>query len=249
MGKRTPAVDERLVIGVRPHGRVLLGPVVTLFLLAPTVVVIAASVPDGRAAGVLRTMVLGAGSLVLGRACVVPFVQWWRTLYAVTDRRVVLRRGVVRRLDRHLPVDRVVEVDVWQSGWDRWLGCGQVRVVAGGGAPPMVLDDVPAVDQVVAALRRHAGLVPWDGVDAGPGDEDADEGPGDEGPGDEDAGDEGPDEGFDDGDADEGFDDEDADEGFDDGDADDGVVVDVRDDPFPPGDPAWRRRGRRWTGR
>jgi uncharacterized membrane protein YdbT with pleckstrin-like domain len=162
--RRLLADDERAVLAVRPHGKVLVGPVLVLFVLAPVTVVIAAFVPPGGAARVLRLLVLGAGLLVVVRGSVVPFLAWRRTVYVVTTRRVVVRRGILRRRGRDVSLARVARLSCRTGTWDRPLGCGRLRVEVAGDVVPLVLDDVPAVEQVRRTIQRYAGHLPAAGA-------------------------------------------------------------------------------------
>jgi len=166
--------DERVVLAVRPHGKVLAGPVLVLVVLAPVTVVVAAFVPSGPAGPLIRLLVLGVGLLAIVRGAVVPFVGWRSTVYAVTTHRVVVRRGVLRRTGRDVPLARVVGLSFRTGAWDRLLGCGRVQIDAAGEAAPLVIDDVPAVEQFGHAVHRHAGLLDPAG-DPEPGDDDAED--------------------------------------------------------------------------
>ena len=81
--------------GVRPHWRRVAGPVV----LAPIVVGLASygwfSLPDDSARKVLRWVILAAALVILVWWSVRPFLFWLTTRYVVTDRRVLMRHGVL----------------------------------------------------------------------------------------------------------------------------------------------------------
>jgi membrane protein YdbS with pleckstrin-like domain len=243
--------DERVVLAVRPHGRVLVGPVIVLFVLAPVTGVVAGFVGSDGLGSVLRAVVLVLGGVVVFRGAVVPFLLWRSTVYTVTTQRVAVRRGVLSRFGRDVPLSRVSSVTFRTGPMDRVFGSGRIRIDAAGEGP-LVLDDVPAVEHVQRAVQKYAGLaadelpeeLPGEPVDEPAGDpadavdtafgqdlfdvEDLDE-PFEEQGFEEDL----DDEGFDD----EGFDDEGFDDGAEDvGGRDDGVheVDDV----------TWRRRGR-----
>lgn len=63
----------------------------------------------------------------------VRYVRWVRTVYAVTNRRVIVQRGIVERDFDEIPVTQVRGVDVHQSIGQRVLGYGTVRVSSEGG--------------------------------------------------------------------------------------------------------------------
>ncbi|WP_088315697.1 PH domain-containing protein [Kineosporia sp. R_H_3] len=149
--------DERVVLAVRPHGRVLVGPVVVLFVLAPVTGVVAGFVSPGGAGSVLRAVVLVLGGVVVFRGAVVPFLLWRSTVYTVTTQRVAVRRGVLSRFGRDVPLARVSGVTFRTGPLDRLFGSGRIRIDATGEGP-LVLDDVPAVEHVQRAVQKYAGL-------------------------------------------------------------------------------------------
>jgi membrane protein YdbS with pleckstrin-like domain len=63
---------------------------------------------------------------------VVRYLRWISTVYAVTDRRVVLQRGIAGRNFDEIPILQVRGVDVHQSFGQRILGYGTVRVSSEG---------------------------------------------------------------------------------------------------------------------
>lgn len=58
----------------------------------------------------------------------VRYLRWARTVYAVTNRRVIVQRGIVSRDFDEIPVTQVRGVDVHQSPWQRLAGYGTIRV-------------------------------------------------------------------------------------------------------------------------
>lgn len=155
--QRALADDERVVLAVRPHGRVLVGPVVVLLVLAPVTGVVAGFVSPGGVGSVLRTVVLVLGGVVVFRGAVVPFLLWRSTVYTVTTQRVAVRRGVLSRFGRDVPLARVSGVTFRTGPLDRVFGSGRIRIDATGEGP-LVLDDVPAVEHVQRAVQKYAGL-------------------------------------------------------------------------------------------
>jgi membrane protein YdbS with pleckstrin-like domain len=62
------------------------------------------------------------------------YVQWIRTVYAVTNRRVIVQKGILGRDFDEIPVIQVRGVDVHQSFGQRILGYGTIRVSSEGGS-------------------------------------------------------------------------------------------------------------------
>jgi len=64
----------------------------------------------------------------------VRYVRWIRTVYAVTNRRVIVQRGILGRNFDEIPVTQVRGVDVRQTLGQRLLGYGTIRVSSEAGA-------------------------------------------------------------------------------------------------------------------
>jgi Bacterial PH domain len=80
--------------------------------------------------GIVFGFLLLIGLLWIG----VRYVRWIRTVYAVTNRRVIVQRGILGRNFDEIPVTQVRGVDVRQSLGERILGFGTIRVSSEGGS-------------------------------------------------------------------------------------------------------------------
>jgi membrane protein YdbS with pleckstrin-like domain len=63
----------------------------------------------------------------------IRYFRWITTVYAVTNRRVIVQKGILGKDFDEIPVTQVRGVDVHQSFGQRILGYGSVRVSAEGG--------------------------------------------------------------------------------------------------------------------
>lgn len=140
---------ETVLLERRAHGGVLLLPV--LALLA---VLTAAGFAAARTDGVLRLALLAVALLLLVRLSLVPFLRWRASTFVLTDERIALRSGVLRRSGRDVPLSRVDEVTFSQSLWQRVRGCGTLEVAAGD-AEPVVVPDLRDVEAVQRAVYRQ----------------------------------------------------------------------------------------------
>jgi uncharacterized membrane protein YdbT with pleckstrin-like domain len=115
----------------------------------------------------------GAGNLLIEITAVIfvvlvgiSFVHaWflrWTTEIAVTDRRVIFKRGFITRHTVETNMDKVASVDVDQGILGRILDYGTVHVVgAGGGVPQSSADDVRGVEhwhRVAAPLTLRSAI-------------------------------------------------------------------------------------------
>jgi PH (Pleckstrin Homology) domain-containing protein len=63
----------------------------------------------------------------------VAYIRWWRTVYAVSNHRIIIKRGIVGRDIDDIPMNQIRGVDVHQTIGQRALGYGTVRVSAESG--------------------------------------------------------------------------------------------------------------------
>jgi uncharacterized membrane protein YdbT with pleckstrin-like domain len=146
--------DEHVVRNLRPHWRKVAGPVV----LAPIVVGLASygwfSLPDDSARKVLRWVILVAALVILIWWSVRPFLLWLTTRYVVTDRRVLMRHGVLSRNGRDVPLTRVNDVSFNRSVVERMFGSGTLIIESAGDRGQVALSDVPHVEDVQRDIYR-----------------------------------------------------------------------------------------------
>jgi uncharacterized membrane protein YdbT with pleckstrin-like domain len=150
---RMLGADEYEVLHTRTHAKALVGPALALITTGALVGAGTAVVPsDYRPAGQVVVLVLGAA--LAGWACVRPFLRWWATTYSLTNRRLVMRTGVLNKVSVDLPLWRINDVSTERSLGDRLLGCGTlVAQTAGEGS--VALRDVPEVQHVHRAVAEQ----------------------------------------------------------------------------------------------
>lgn len=139
--------DEHVVVSTRTHVKALLLPAVWLIVLA-AVAGFLSSFPTGDAQQLLL-VVIWVLTLVLAAWLVLrPFLRWLSTTYTVTNRRLITRTGVLTRRGHDVPVSRITDVSYERGLLDRLLGCGTLVVSDAGDRGPLVLSDIPRVEQV-----------------------------------------------------------------------------------------------------
>ena len=145
---------ERVVLCSRPHWSTCLRPVL-VFLLGVAVAAFVAAVirrQEWAPAGWLALAALTA--LVLARYTVAPFARWRSTHLVVTNHRLLVREGVLRRHGLDVPIGRVDSVRTRRTLTERMTGCGTLLVDAGG-EQPMRFAAVPDVERAQALLHRE----------------------------------------------------------------------------------------------
>jgi uncharacterized membrane protein YdbT with pleckstrin-like domain len=150
---RGPRAGEEVLLDTHPHWRTVFWPVV----LVPLVIGAASygifSVPGGSFQAGLRWAIVAVAALVLLAWSARPFLRWQRTRYVLTDRRLVLRRGVLSRRGRDLPLRRVADVSFEQSLGERAFRCGTLVVESSGEHSQLKLRGMPRVRAVHAELN------------------------------------------------------------------------------------------------
>jgi uncharacterized membrane protein YdbT with pleckstrin-like domain len=141
------SADERVVIQTRTHVKVLILPAIALVAICLAVGVAAAVMPEG--ASPFGQLALGLLGLVLVIWWVVlPFLRWWTGTYTVTDRRLIMRRGILTKVGKDIPLMRINDVSYQRSLLDRILGCGSLYIQTAAEGGTIKLDDVPDVERV-----------------------------------------------------------------------------------------------------
>ena len=140
--------DEEIDLELHPHAKALVLPVLVLLVVVPVASFGAARVPAGGSQTLLRALVAVLAVLLLVRTTLVPFLRWVTTHYVVTTHRLIVRRGVLARSGRDIPLARVNDVSFSHNLWERLLGCGTVVVESAGERGQLVLEDVPHVEDV-----------------------------------------------------------------------------------------------------
>jgi uncharacterized membrane protein YdbT with pleckstrin-like domain len=138
---------EHVVVSTHTHVKSLLAPAVWLIVLAGLAGYLS-SYPSGKARTLLLLVIwvaaLAAAIWLVGR----PFLRWLSTSYTVTNRRLVVRTGILSRRGHEVPIARISDVSYEHGLVDRILGCGTLIVSDASERGPLVLDDIPHVEQV-----------------------------------------------------------------------------------------------------
>jgi uncharacterized membrane protein YdbT with pleckstrin-like domain len=82
-----------------------------------------------------------------------PFLEWRLRTYTLTNERLAMRRGVIRRSGRDIPLSRVNDVAFDQGLLDRMARAGTLRVSAASERGTVVLRDIPNIHEVTKTLN------------------------------------------------------------------------------------------------
>jgi uncharacterized membrane protein YdbT with pleckstrin-like domain len=146
------AVGEQSVLMLHPHWKTLIAPIATAFLIVAALLVAEVLIPNGKAAGIERLVVLAAAIVLLMWWLMYPLLRWRTTRYELTTRRMRLRDGIIARSGRDIPLSRVTDVSFRKGLLDRLLGCGTLVVESAGEHGEIMLTEIPHVERVQATL-------------------------------------------------------------------------------------------------
>jgi uncharacterized membrane protein YdbT with pleckstrin-like domain len=94
------------------------------------------------------------GWLIIG---VFLFISMWTTERALTNRRLVIKRGLIRRQTEEMSFNRIEEVNLNQSILQRILGSGDIRVTGTGSGEVTMrnIDDPLGVQKKINEVRQY----------------------------------------------------------------------------------------------
>ena len=154
--ERLLVTGERVARHVRPHWRMLVLPA----LLPPVVAFLGAwLVALTRATSwsvpvLVAVLVVGLG--LVGWFSVAPVMRWRATHFVVTDRRILVREGVLTRTGVAVVGASIRAVRTTRTVTERFLGCGTLVVVVDDAREPWQFDGIGRVERVAAEVERMA---------------------------------------------------------------------------------------------
>ncbi|HWH30487.1 MAG TPA: PH domain-containing protein [Mycobacteriales bacterium] len=166
-GRGGALLEEQELLRTRTHPRVLALPLAVLLTSLACAGFAAARVPPGDWQRAGRALVAAVTAVVVVRWAVLPWLRWLGTVLWVTERRLVVQQGVLRRASRSVPLSRVVDVEVHRSLGQRLLGSGTLVLPVAGegrGERGVVLRDVPRARELARLVEDLLDDVPprWD---------------------------------------------------------------------------------------
>jgi membrane protein YdbS with pleckstrin-like domain len=136
---------ERVVFSTRTHVKALLTPALVL-ILAAGVGGYLSSLPDSHKK-IWLGLIWGIAAILVLVYSLWPFLNWLTATYAVTDRRLLTRKGVLTRTGHDIPLARISDVSYEKGILDRILGCGTLIVSDASEQGRVALPDVPQVEK------------------------------------------------------------------------------------------------------
>lgn len=158
---------ERAIITTRQHWSIIAPAVLAAAVLAIAALIVLGILPssvagksiaDLKHAGMAVVAIAGVG--VIG----VRLLQWRAARYVLTDRRIMVARGVLSRYSESISLDRVQNTVVHQSIGARMIGCGDVEIESAGRDGTEVLHRIPHAPEfenaLLQAIEQHRAAGP-----------------------------------------------------------------------------------------
>jgi uncharacterized membrane protein YdbT with pleckstrin-like domain len=139
---------ERVIVRLRPHGRILFWPTVALLLIVGACGYFFGSLPEDWE----NLALLGVAAVLALLLWAIPLFTWLGRNYTITTRRIIVRSGFVVRVRQELLLSRGSDVTVRKTGLQTLFGSGDVRIGSGPDSA-VVMRDVPQANLVQAALH------------------------------------------------------------------------------------------------
>lgn len=151
------AEDEELLLHRHPHWKMLVGPAATFIVgtaIAGFLLGVVQARIDGNSRSILTVAVAVLWLIIVIMRCVVPLIRWAATHFIVTDRRVLIRKGVLTHTGIDIPMGRISNVQFRHGLFDRLLGTGTL-IIGSASEDPLEFDEVPQVARVHSLLYHQ----------------------------------------------------------------------------------------------
>lgn len=146
--------NERIEHELRPHWRILFLPALVLLVTVPVASFLAALVGSGGWRSGVRWALLAVALVVLAVWTVAPFLRWFTTQYVFTNRRIIVRSGILRRRGRDMPLSKVNNVSFEKSLLERLLNAGTLVVESASESGGMTIAHVRDVETIQREVYR-----------------------------------------------------------------------------------------------
>lgn len=150
---------EHVLAHRRPHWRMLVVPALVppaAVFLAALLAGVAGGITDGTTRTAVRLALAALAALAVVWLAVLPLVRWRCTHLVVTDRRLLVREGVLTRESVDVSGATITGVRTRSSGVERLLGAGTIVVSTAGTDEPWEFAGLGDVERLAALVERLA---------------------------------------------------------------------------------------------
>ena len=146
------APGETVAFELKPHWRALIAPVIVLLIEVFLATWLYFSVDDLSIGSLslswLRWVIVIAVIVITIWRVLVPFGRWMTTQYVFTSRRIIVRRGLITKQGRDMPLNKVNNVSFHISVLGRILNYGALEIESASDDGDLAINDVPNVQDI-----------------------------------------------------------------------------------------------------
>lgn len=148
---------EKVVEHLHPHWITLVAATFWFLVLSTAAgfgIGLTAGHTDGTVQFVLIVVILVVWLVLIWWLSVVPWLGNRMTHYVFTDRRILIRSGILHHTGRDIALQRITDVGFSQTLWDRIVNAGTLTIESAGETGRQVLEDVPHSEQQQQLINR-----------------------------------------------------------------------------------------------
>lgn len=138
------AQDEAIKYEMHPHWRALIGPIIVLVLDVFLGIFLMVISPWAW----LTWVIAAAMVFFLFWPTLFMFLRWITTDYVFTDRRVIVRQGILSKRGRDVPLAKINNVSFYVPFLGRILNFGMLEIQSAGENDGLSVKDVPNVESI-----------------------------------------------------------------------------------------------------
>ncbi len=131
---------ETVALDLHPHWWFFAGPAVTL-IASIIIGIVSLTRSDGNATSAIQTIAL-VMILVSAVWLVIRYLRWSTTNFVITSDRIIYRSGVIGKRGIEIPLERVNNVSLNQTVFERIVGAGDLLIESGGEAGQQRFTDI-----------------------------------------------------------------------------------------------------------
>ncbi|HEX9969068.1 MAG TPA: PH domain-containing protein [Acidimicrobiales bacterium] len=118
---------EDVILDLRPHWWVFVKPVLAVVASALAVLLVADNIDNEIPTWAAVAVLLASATWLLVR-----YLRWVTTNFVVTTDRLIHRTGVLGKSGREIPLERLNDISVNQTFFERIIGAGDLMIESGG---------------------------------------------------------------------------------------------------------------------
>jgi uncharacterized membrane protein YdbT with pleckstrin-like domain len=149
--------DEQVQFELRPAWKTLVFPAIWLIVIIAAFFFLLGRVTswfDGTASTIMSWVLAVAALIALIILVIRPVLFWWTTQYVFTNRRIILRSGIIARKGRDMPLSKVNDVSFNHTIWERMVNCGTLMIESAAENGQLAIENIPDVENVQREVYR-----------------------------------------------------------------------------------------------